>query len=71
MSSDGRTAQSSGTPSHRTRAAGSPAGGSGGASGMLYFNDAHGRQFFIGGVNDAYAQHITDALNAMLQLVAQ
>jgi len=46
-------------------------GASGGASGVLYFTDKAGREFFIGGLNNGYAQHLTDALNAMLQLLQQ
>jgi|GEM_PF-7034866 len=44
-------------------------GGSGGADGMLFFVDARGREFFIGGLNRAHAQRVTDALNAVLRLL--
>jgi len=38
-------------------------------SGMLYFTDERGQSFFIGGLNHNHAQHVTDALNATLELL--
>lgn len=44
-------------------------GSSGGAGGMVFFRDAKGAQFYIGGFNTADAHQITLALNLVLQLV--
>lgn len=42
---------------------------SGGAAGMLFFVDRSGRKFFVGGLNQANAQRLTDALNLALELL--
>jgi hypothetical protein len=44
-------------------------GSSGGAGGMVFFRDAQGALFYIGGFNVADAQQIATALNLVLDLV--
>lgn len=44
-------------------------GSSGGAGGMVFFRDAKGAQFYIGGFNTADAHQITAALNLVLELL--
>lgn len=44
-------------------------GSSGGAGGMVFFRDAKGAQFYIGGFNAADAHQIVTALNLVLELV--
>jgi hypothetical protein len=44
-------------------------GSSGGAGGMVFFRDAKGAQFYIGGFNTADAHQITTALNLVLELL--
>lgn len=46
-------------------------GASGGASGMLFFRDAEGRQWFIGGFNRSEAEGLVDALNLVLELLSE
>lgn len=38
---------------------------------MVFFVDAAGRQFFIGGFNRGDAEGIVDALNLVLELLAE
>jgi len=44
-------------------------GSSGGAGGMVFFRDARGALFYIGGFNPADAHQITTALNLVLELM--
>jgi hypothetical protein len=44
-------------------------GSSGGAGGMVFFRDAKGALFYIGGFNTADAHQIVMALNLVLDLV--
>ena len=44
-------------------------GSSGGAGGMVFFRDAKGAQFYIGGFNTEDAHPIVMALNLVLELV--
>ncbi|HEV7243256.1 MAG TPA: hypothetical protein VGQ36_28785 [Thermoanaerobaculia bacterium] len=44
-------------------------GSSGGAGGMVFFRDARGALFYIGGFNVADAHQIVTALNLVLELV--
>jgi hypothetical protein len=46
-------------------------GASGGASGMLFYKDAAGKQWFIGGFNREKAEELVDALNLVLDLLAE
>ena len=44
-------------------------GSSGGAGGMVFFRDAKGTLFYIGGFNTGDAHQITTALNLVLELL--
>ena len=44
-------------------------GSSGGAGGMVFFRDANGALFYIGGFNAADAQRLAAALNLVLELL--
>lgn len=44
-------------------------GSSGGANGMVFFNNAKGEQFYIGGFNASDAESIVTALNLTLELL--
>jgi len=44
-------------------------GSSGGAGGMVFFRDASGALFYIGGFNISDAQQIVNALNLSLELI--
>lgn len=44
-------------------------GSSGGAGGMVFFRDASGSLFYIGGFNISDAQRIVTALNLALELL--
>jgi hypothetical protein len=42
---------------------------SGGAAGMVFFTDPHGRQFYIGGFDRDNARSIVNALNLTMELL--
>lgn len=44
-------------------------GSSGGAGGMVFFRDATGTLFYIGGFNTSDAHRLTTALNLVLELL--
>ena len=44
-------------------------GSSGGAGGMVFFRDAQGALFYVGGFNASDAHHLATALNLVLELV--
>lgn len=43
--------------------------GSGGAGGMMFFRDAKGDLYYVGGFNPTDAQRIATALNLVLELL--
>lgn len=44
-------------------------GSSGGANGMMFFIDAHGKSWYIGGMGTDHAETVTAALNLVLELL--
>jgi hypothetical protein len=45
-------------------------GESGGAGGMMFFIDERGSRWYIGGMGIEHAQTVTDALNLVLEILA-
>jgi hypothetical protein len=54
---------------HRYRGGHFVVNGSGGAGGMIFFVDHHGREWYIGGMQGEHAEGVVAALNALLDLM--